>query len=345
MSAVDGRIGLEGASAPWFASWKIDPVSVIVAIALLVYPLVASPFLTFQVGAYSLILGTIALSLAVLAGYGGMVSLAQMSIAGLAGYMVAILGVNSAGLGLGWPSWIAVPLALVVGVLFAVGVGLLAIRTAGIYTIMITLAIGTALFLFAQQNYAMFNGHSGFAGIAPPTFFGVSWRNPIPFYYLALGVAGLSYAAVVYASRSTFGLSLQAIRDNPRRMCALGFNVGAHRIAAYAGAGFIASLAGVLLVWFDGRVSPGTIGVDRLIDILVIAVVGGIRRPAGAFLGAIFFVLIDTFAIDIVGAERFNTLIGLVFLVIVLFSPEGLLGLWDRARRSVAMTGSDTSKP
>jgi branched-chain amino acid transport system permease protein len=271
-----------------------------------------------------------------------MVSLAQMSIAGVAAYMVAILGQNSASLGLGWPWWIAAPLALVIGVAFAIGVGLLAIRTAGIYTIMITLAIGMAFFLFAQQNYAIFNGHSGFAGIAPPQLFGVNWRDPLPFYYLALFVAVLCYAAVVYAARSTFGLSLQAIRDNPRRMRALGFNVDAHRVAAYAASGLIASLAGVLLVWFDGRISPGTIGVDRLIDILVIAIVGGLRHPAGAFIGAIFFVLLSTFATDIVGAERFNTLIGILFLAIVLFSPDGLLGLWEKARRALSTEGSGT---
>ena len=144
-------------------------------------------------------------------------------------------------------------------------------------------------------------------------------------------------------SRAPFGLALQAIRDNPRRMRALGFDVAAHRVAAYALAGVIAALGGVLLVWFNGRISPGTIGVDRLIDILVIAVVGGVGHPAGAFLGAIFFVLLDTFAIDIVGAERFNTLIGVLFLAIVLFSPDGLLGLWEKARRSLRRKGTARS--
>ncbi len=306
------------------------------AALLVVYPLIASPFFTFQVGAYALILGTIALSLMFLAGYGGMVSLSQMSVAGLAGYIVAMVGQNSLGTGLDLPWWLVVPLATGVATLFSIGTGLLAVRTEGIYTIMITLAIGVALFLLAQQNYDIFNGHSGFAGIAPPVIFGVDWRSPVPFYYLSLFVAAAFYFAVVYISRAPFGLALQAIRDNPRRMRALGFHVAAHRIAAYAVSGVIAGLAGVLLVWFNGRVSPGTIGVDRLIDILVIAVVGGTRQPAGAFLGAIFFVLLDTFAIDVVGAERFNTLIGVLFLSIVLFSPDGLLGLWEKARRSLS---------
>jgi branched-chain amino acid transport system permease protein len=229
---------------------------------------------------------------------------------------------------------------MVVGVLFSIGTGLLAIRTAGIYTIMITLAIGVAFYLFAQQNYAIFNGHSGFAGIAPPVVAGIDWRAPVPFYFLSLVIAGACYLAVLYVARAPFGLALQAIHDNPRRMRALGFNVAAHRVAAYAVAGAIASLGGVLLVWFDGRISPGTIGVDRLIDVLVIAVVGGLRHPIGPFVGALLFVLVDTFAVDIVGGERFNTLIGTVFLAIVLFSPDGLLGLGERIRRALSVQGS-----
>ena len=108
--------------------------------------------------------------------------------------------------------------------------------------------------------------------------------------------------------------------------------------------GVIAGLAGVLLVWFNGRVSPGTIGVDAAIDVLIIAVIGGLRHPIGPFLGAVVVILMQTFAIDIVGAERFNTLIGLVFLVIVFVSPDGILGLWGRIKPHLAQ-GSLRSGP
>jgi branched-chain amino acid transport system permease protein len=201
---------------------------------------------------------------------------------------------------------------------------------------MITLAIATATYYFAQQNYAIFNGHSGYAGIHAPSFWGVNWRDPKAFYYLCLVFAVLSYAAILYGARSTFGLTLQAIRDNPRRMRALGYDVTAHKVFAWFLAGIIAGLAGVLLVWFNGRVSPGTIGVDVAIDVLIIAVIGGLRHPIGPFLGALVVVLMQTFAIDIVGAERFNTLIGLVFLVIVFVSPDGILGLWGRIKPHLA---------
>ena len=322
------------ANAPW---WERIGATRLAALALLiVYPAIASDFFIFQIGGYSLILGMIALSLMILAGYGGMVSLAQVTVAGIAGYTVAILGTNSVSvLGLGWPWWLAAPVAILIGSIFAALVGWIAVRTEGIYTIMITLAIATGFYYFTNQNYDLFNGHSGFAGVMPPTVFGVYWRDPVPFYYLCLACAVLAYAATIYAARSTFGLTLQAIRDNPRRMEAIGFAVNAHKVFAWFLAGVIASVAGVLAVWFNGRISPGTIGVDQAIDILIIAVIGGMRTPIGPFIGAVLFVFVSTFAIDIVGAERFNTLIGLVFLAIVFFSPDGLLGLWRRARANM----------
>ena len=311
----------------------LHPATVVTVVFLLAYPSFTSDFFTFQIGAYSLILGTIALSLMMLAGYGGMVSLAQLTVAGFAAYLVAILGDNSVGvMGLGWPWWLTVPAAIFAGAVLGALIGAISVRTEGIYTIMITLAIAVALFFFVRQNYVLFNGWTGFAGVEPPTLFGIYWRDPVPFYYLSLLVAGSFFCAVVYLSRSTFGLGLQAIRDNPRRMRALGFDVALHRIFAFFLAGLVAATAGVLLVWFNGRVSPGTMGVGASIDILVIAVVGGLRHPIGPFLGAVGFVLLENFAIDLIDRERFNTVIGLVFLAVVLFSPDGLLGLWNRIR-------------
>lgn len=308
---------------------------------LVAYPWLASPFWIVQIGAQSLFLGVIALSLMFLAGYGGMVSLAQLTVAGCAGYMFAVFGENSTGNGLGLPWWLVIPIAVAIAVALATLVGAIAARTEGIYTIMITLAIGVAFFYFAQQNYAIFNGHSGFAQLAPPPVFGVDWRAPLPFYFLSLAVAALSYAAVVYMARSTFGLTLQALRDNPRRMNALGFNVTLHRIAAFAIAGLIAAVGGLLLIWMNGRISPGTIGVGPIIDVLVIAVLGGLRHPIGPFIGAVIFVLLQNFAIDLIDRERFNTVIGAAFLAIVLFSPDGILGLWRHAAdRLKAMTAS-----
>src|SRR5262249_18192913 len=154
-----------------------------------IYPLIVPNFWAFQIGGQSLFLGVIALSLTFLGGYGGMVSLAQMTIAGIAGYLIAIIGGNSLKFGPARPWWAAVPIAMAGGTLAATLIGMISVRTAGIYTIMITIAIAMAFFYLAQQNYTLFNGHSGFASILPPHVFGIDWRAPIPFYFLSLLIA------------------------------------------------------------------------------------------------------------------------------------------------------------
>jgi len=309
---------------------------VLVLAAVLIYPWVATPFFIYQIGGQALALGLIALSLTFLGGYGGMVSIAQMSIAGSAAYMVAIFGVAGEAQGgassLNWPWGIAVPIAIVIATVFATFVGWLSVRTEGIYTIMITIAIGVSFYYLVQQNYTIFGGHEGFNQVLAPTVLGIDFRHPMPYYYLALFFAMAGYFFIKYLLRAPFGVALQGVRENPRRMNALGFDVTAHRIAAYTVGGVLAGIGGVLMLWYNGRVSPGSVGVDMMLNILIIAVLGGMRHPIGAFIGAIVFVLVQNFAIDIIARERFNLVIGVVFLSIVLFSPDGLLGLWGYFR-------------
>jgi len=316
-----------------------NPVAWLVVLILVIMPLIANGFFLIEIFGTTLILGIIALSLMFLAGYGGMVSLMQLTIAGFAAYMVAVFGVSAnTNISLGWPWWLATPMALVLATLFGTLGGALAVRTEGIYTIMITLAIGAAFYYFTNQNWAIFNGHTGINTVATPQFWGVDWRADIAFYYVILGVAAICYFAVQYVSRAPFGLALQGVRDNARRMAALGFNTNAHRIAAYAFASFIAALGGVLQVWNYRQISPGSVSVNGCIDILIIAIVGGITRPIGPFIGALIFVLLRTFALDFlvkVGLDgnRFRLLIGLGFLAIVFWSSDGVIGLWERWQR------------
>ncbi len=341
MAAIDNRTtGYRQPAGEGLADWvaRRGAGFWIVAALLAAMPLIASPFWLVQIIAYSLILGMIALSLMFLAGYGGIVSLVQMTVAALAGYLVAILGDSAVTqISLKWPLWAAVPLAVFLAALFGALSGALSVRTEGIYTIMITLAIASAFYYLTLQNYTIFNGFSGFNGIVPPVFLGVDWRGSQAFYYLCLGCAAIAYGVVVYVSRAPFGLALQGTRDNPRRMAALGFDVVGHRIAAYAFASVIAAFAGVLLVWFQGQISPGTAGIGPVIDVLIIAVVGGLSRPIGPFIGALVYVLLRTFSLDLLegfglDGKRYQLVIGLGFLVIVLFSPNGLVGIYERLR-------------
>jgi len=318
----------------------------ILLVLLIAFPFMATDFFVLQIGAYSMILGIISLSLMWLAGYGGMVSLAQITFAGIAGYTLPILGFNTQDvMGLGWPWWLTIPMALLLSTLVAAFIGAIAVRTEGIYTLMITLAVAVTFFYLALQNYTLFNGFQGYAGIEPPTLFRIYLRDPNAFYYVVLICAVLLFAAVSYWSTSTYGLGLQAVRDNPRRMRALGFDVTLHRVVAFAISGFIAGIGGILLVWFNGRISPSTIGVNIAIDILVIAVIGGLRNPIGPFIGAILFVLLDNFAIDLIDRERFNTVIGTAFLLIVFFSPDGILGLWEKYKPKPRKTKHKSIEP
>jgi len=326
--------------------WRhIGARHLIVLAFVLLLPFVATPFITYQVAAQSLVFGLIALSLSFLAGYGGMVSLAQMSVAGMAGYAVSVLGASGTDSSLGWHWGIVVPLALLIAVLASTLIGWLSVRTDGIYTIMITLAIGVAFYYLVLQNYTVFNGFQGFQKVYPPKVFGINWRNPLPFYFLALSCAMAGYFFIQWLVRTPFGIALQGTRDNARRMNSLGYNVIATRVLAYAVSGLLAGVGGVLLVWYNGLISPGSVGTGWLINVLVIAVLGGMKHPIGAFLGAAVFILLQTFAIDLIDRERFNLLIGGVFLAIVLFSPDGLLGLWAGLRARFSPKQALTSTP
>jgi len=135
-----------------------------------------------------------------------------------------------------------------------------------------------------------------------------------------------------YLTRTPFGLTLQGQRDDSVRMGSLGYNVALHRTIAFAFGAFVAAVAGILFVWWNGHIDPASIDLSATIDVLVIAVIGGLFRLEGAWVGALFFVVVNNYSqqISFIG-PRFHTLIGLIFLALVLVSPGGLIGLWERA--------------
>ena len=297
---------------------------------LLAYPFLLNDFWVLQVGGRTLGFGTIALSLVFLSAYAGIVSLAQMTVAGIAGYAVAYCTAPIGGIGLLLPWPAAVAAALMLATLAGLLVGAVAVRTEGIYALMITLAIAVGFYYLTLQNYALFNGFTGFTQVPAPHVLGLSLVRPRPFYYASLVLAALCYALVRWVVRTPFGLALQATRDNPRRLRALGYPVGLPRIGAFGIAGFIAGIGGILNVWLNGSISPGSVAMTPTLDVLMAAVLGGMLGPEGAFLGAFLFTVVQSFAIYLVPAERFNAVIGVVFIAVVVFSPDGMLGLVRR---------------
>jgi branched-chain amino acid transport system permease protein len=330
-------------SSPWA---MIGVAAVVVA---LLAPLIFSRFWVGNLFTSALIFGIVAASLIFLNAYGGMVSLAQVALYGIAGFAVGNFTTNgnTKGLNLGWSPLPAVVVAVVIVVLLALLLGALASRSLGIYFLMITLVYGVIANLFFGQVTTL-SGFGGISGIPTPGFIGAAEAHPDRLYFVCLAVALLVYVLLRYVARTPFGLTLQGVRDDPVRMASLGYNVPLHRTLAFGFTGFVAALGGVLFVWWNGQIAPSTIDLGATIDILVIAVIGGLYRVEGAWLGALFFVILNNYAqkVGFIG-DRFHTLIGLIFLAIVLVSPDGLIGLGQRfttlrgrARRSERGSGA-----
>jgi len=310
----------------------------LLALVLLLAPLIFSDFFYGVLLTKALWLGLVAMSLIFLSSYGGMVSLAQVGVFGVAGFIMANLVAADGGLSVELAPWIAVVIAIAAAVAVGLIFGAIAARSEGIYFLMITLAFGVMVFYFFGQ-VTQLSGHGGVNNVELPGIIGNAVSDPAPLYYISLGVAVAAFLAVRYLGTTPFGLSLQGIRDDPTRMRALGYNVALHRTLAFGAAAVIAAAAAILSVWYNRRIDPGSVSLGQVIDVLVIAVIGGLYRLHGAWVGALAFVLLDNYSRSwtpeigsVLGADRFNTLLGLIFLAIVLISPGGLVGAWEQAR-------------
>jgi branched-chain amino acid transport system permease protein len=309
----------------------------VLVVLLLALPAFGSDFFVTFVMTQTLILGLIAATIVFLTSYGGMISLAQLLLAGVAGFMFgnAALESGARGLNLGWPPWVAVVFALAVTAAVAFLLGALASRTTGIYFLMLTLVYGVIGFSFFAQVVTV-SGPGGVTSIVAPEPF----TDPVLLYYAAVALSVVGYLAFRALGRTNFGLALQGVRDDPVRMSSLGFNVALHRTLAFTLGGFVAGVAGLLNVWWRGQIDPASISIGPTLILLIIAVIGGISYFEGAWLGALVYVLLNTYTsslplIDRIGLtpDRFNTVIGLMVLLIMVLSPEGLVGILQRARR------------
>ena len=322
-------------SSPGRAGW---PAVAIVVVAAALAPLIFTDFFLSVILTKSLWLGIAAASLIFLSAYGGMVSLAQVGIYGIAGMTFANLVAADGGSAAAWSPYLAAIVAVIAATLIGLGFGAIAARSVGIYFLMITLAFSVLVYYFFSQ-VTQLSGFGGVNNLDLPSIVGDPVQDPARLYYTTLAVAVLVFLALRYIARTPFGMALQGLRDEPARMRALGFDVTLHRTLAFALAAIIAAIAGLLSVWYNRRVSPGSINLAQTIDVLIIAVVGGLYRLEGAWVGALVYALLDNYSREytpdignVLGAERFNTIIGVVFLIIVLASPGGLVGLWETGR-------------
>ncbi|HEV7213220.1 MAG TPA: branched-chain amino acid ABC transporter permease [Blastococcus sp.] len=306
----------------------------IVLVVVALVPLLTSAFFTSQVGLTSLWLGIVAVSLTFLSGFGGMVSLAQTAVFGVAGLIAAKLAVES-----GWNGWAAALTGIVVATVVGIVFGAVASGSEGIYFLVITLAFAEVTYFYFAA-VPTFGAHEGINGARPPAVLGDPVLNPTRMYYFLLAVSVVLYLALRYVSRTAFGLALQGVRDDPVRMAALGYNVRLHRTLGFALAAPVAGIAGVLSAWSNTRMSAGSVSLAVSILVLTAAVIGGLNRLEGAWVGALIYTLCDTYLRG--WTDRFATWLGVIFLVIVLVSPGGVVGLfttgsaWVRRRLAPA---------
>jgi branched-chain amino acid transport system permease protein len=309
----------------------------LVALLLLgLFPLVASTFY-LQLGAKIMLMAIFALSLDLLVGHAGMVSLGHAAYFGLAAYMLALISPKYEAASL----WLTLPAATGAAAVAALIIGVLVVRTGGVYFIMVTLA-------FAQMIYAVFHdtkiagGSDGIyitmrpeldvAGFKP-----LNLENASEFYYLVLILLVLVFWFLNRLLHAPFGRALAAIRVNEQRMRSIGYRVFVYKLAAFVLAGALAGLAGYLAACQFGFVNPDILAWHQSGVVLMMVILGGMGRLHGAVLGAFAYVFLQeifsTPAVLGIYAKHWQLAMGTLLVVIVMVFPHGIGGFIDIALR------------
>jgi branched-chain amino acid transport system permease protein len=265
-----------------------------------------------------LIAAIFALSLNLLVGYGGMTSLGHASFLGVAAYISALL-TSRYGWGHGATAIVSILGTTVVAAFF----GVIALRASGLGFLMITLALSQVLWGLAYRMSDVTNGDNGIGGLTRPMPFGISLENPASFYWFALLVTAVAYLTMAVFVSSSFGSSLKGVRDQPRRMAALGFNPWMIRWITFIYAGFWGGISGLLFVYYNKFIHPSALSTTSSAEALLGVIAGGSGTLGGPVVGAGLVLLLKNYASAYI--ERWNMLLGLVFLFIVLVMPTGIV--------------------
>jgi branched-chain amino acid transport system permease protein len=312
-------------------------VGIAIAVCAIAFPYVMQAFdLLYYVSFASriLIYALAASSLNLILGYGGMVSFGHAAFVGIGAYTAAIMIVEGATSALlGWP------LAMAFGAVLALGVGVLSLRTSGVYFIMLTLAFAQMIY-YLCVSMKSYGGEEGLNLTSRSTLPGLDLKNDISFYFVCLALLALSLLLMKRLIASRFGHVIQAIRENPTRMQAIGFDVQRYKLAGFVIAGAFGALAGALLVNHGKYVSPAMMHWTQSGTLMIMVIMGGVGRLYGGFLGALVLLGIEELLANHKIAwlaslypnyQQHSMLgVGVLLLLIVLFAPQGLAGLWRR---------------
>ena len=289
--------------------------------AALAAPLAVGPFwmtLLTQI----LIFGLLALAVDLLLGHAGLFSVCHASFFAVSAYTVAILQVRY-----GQPTIVAAPAGILAGTLLAFLYGA-AVRTRGVYFILITIAMGYIIW-GAMHRWASFTGgDNGITNVPAPAIGGVALQSQDGYYYFVLAVVIVCAAGYRILVRSPFGLSLRGIKGSESRMQSLGYRTTAHLYAAFVISGALASLAGVLYVYYNRFVNPVAASFNISIEVALMAIVGGSGTILGPFIGAGVILGMRNWVSSFL--ELHAAVMGLVFIITILWAPTGIMGIIGR---------------
>ena len=270
-----------------------------------------------------------ALGVNVLAGYAGLVSLGHAGLFGIAAYSGARI-MND-----GYGHLVVITGALALTLLAAAVFAVLALRGTGLGFVMITVALGQIVWGIAYRWISITNGDNGIAIRGRPSPLGLSLTSPASFYWATLIVFLLAVSSMAVFVASPFGASLRGTRDQPRRMNALGYHVWMIRFLAFLFSGFWSGVAGLLYLYYNQFVSPQAVALTASAEALLMVIAGGTATLLGPIAGAAVVVIVKNVASAYI--ERWNFVLGAIFVVIVVFMPEGLVpGTVRRWRRLLA---------
>ncbi len=260
------------------------------------------------------------MSLCYLAGELGYISLMQASFFGISGYSVAVLQTVYH-----LPFPIPPLVGLAAAILVAMLCGFLAIRAKGVYFLMLTLVLGQLFWSLASQWASVTRGDSGITNIYAPVLFGFSAEDSKTVFYFFqmfcfVGVTGLLYAL----RRSPFGLMVKGVRDSDTRMAMLGYRVATLRYVAFLFAAFVAATGGIFFAYFTGLINPHSTSLSANVDTLLAGILGGINSIGGAILGTAIIKIVDVVLSGV--TNRYQLIMGIMFLVVILFAPRGIVG-------------------
>jgi branched-chain amino acid transport system permease protein len=269
-----------------------------------------------------------ALAVNVLAGYAGLVSLGHAGLFGIAAYAAAKIMTNGHG------HLVVAAGALAVTLVAAAVFAALALRGTGLGFVMITVALGQIVWGVAYRWISLTNGDNGITISGRPSPLGLSLASPRGFYWATLVVFLLAVASMAVFVASPFGASVRGTRDQPRRMNALGYHVWMIRFLAFVLSGFWTGVAGLLYLYYNQFVSPQAVALTASAEALLMVISGGTATLLGPITGAALVVVMKNVASAYI--ERWNFVLGAIFVAIVVFMPDGLVPGVVRLARSAA---------